>query len=154
MVSNPKIFSFDSTQVDPSVEWATPITDFLGKWVKVIFGVSEDRFIQFHTVVYGLGIAVFLVLFVIERVTGLLSRLISAMVNYCSRKSSLIIIEEFSTNLLKELSFDDLQTEYTQTMHQLSKAISDSQNNSLEQSKALYQYYLAQLQFKVRKIKI
>ena len=81
MISNPKIFSFDSTQVDPSVEWATPVTEFVGKWVRIALGVSEDRFIQFHTVVYGLGIAFFVVLFVIERVTGLLSRLISSIVN-------------------------------------------------------------------------
>jgi hypothetical protein len=44
MISNPKIFSFNSEHVDGSISWALPLTEALGRWANAWFGLSEDRF--------------------------------------------------------------------------------------------------------------
>lgn len=143
MISNPKIFSFSSSQIDPSIQWALPITELIGKWANSWFGVSADRFSQVHTVLYVFGICVFLVIFIIERVLGLVSKFISWITNCVTKKT--LHIEEFSSNLLKELNFDDLQMEYSQTLQHIAKAMHSKTDEGLKNSQALYQYFLTQL---------
>jgi hypothetical protein len=114
MISNPKIFSFESSQINPSIEWATPLTEFLGKWANTWLGVDENRFSQIHAVIYGIGICIFLILFTLERLLGLVSKVINFITGCITKRT--LIVEEFSTNLLKEINFDDLQMEYIQTV--------------------------------------
>jgi len=59
-----------------------------------------------HTVVYILGIIVFLGLFLIQRTTHLISGLTNKIVKYFTKKA--LFVEEFSANLLAEITFDDL----------------------------------------------
>ena len=112
------------------------MTEFLGKAANTWLGVNENRFSQFHTVIYSVGIWIFLIIFIAERITGLISKLI-VVITDCMTKRTLVI-EEYSTNLLKELNFDDLQMEYSQTLQNWTKAMNERANEGLKNSQALY----------------
>lgn len=85
---------------------------------------------------YAFGILCFLVLFLVEKITGVISKLINLMTN-CATKGTLVT-HEFSSNLLKELNFDDLQMEYSQTLQHLAKAMHSKTDEGLQHSKDLY----------------
>lgn len=61
--------------------------------------------------IYILGSALFITVFIVERFTGVVSRIISKVVARCTRR--IMFFEEHSSNLLKDLSLEDLQLEYS-----------------------------------------
>jgi hypothetical protein len=61
------------------------MTQFIGKWANTWFGVDVDRFSQVHVVIYGVGIFVFLVLFILQELTQVISRLIT-VITYCFQR--------------------------------------------------------------------
>jgi len=85
-----------------------------------------------HTVIYILGILIFLALFLIQRITHVISGLTNKIVKYFTKKA--LFIEEFSSNLLSEITYDDLQMEYSQTLAYLNKANFYKNDESLKDS--------------------
>lgn len=132
--------------------WARPFCTAIGELFNQWFGISQNRFYQTHVVVYGFGIFIFLILFVLEKLLGIPSFVIRNIIKLTQK--GITITQDFSSNLLAELSFDDLQMEYSQTLHHVAKAMHNKSDPSLNNSQSLYQYYLMQLQFKLRRIKI
>lgn len=143
MISNPKLFSFQSSMMDDKLTVLKPIVGFLGAWAHQWLGVHPDRFKQVHTIVYLAGIIILFALFFINKVTGVLTKLIRNVVTKLTTKT--LSVEEFSSNLLRELSFDDLQMEYSTTLTNLNKALMSKGQSVLQQSQCLMNYYVAQL---------
>jgi hypothetical protein len=104
MVSNPDIFNLDPNKVSSTN--LLPLTQFFGRWAKTFIGVSENRFKQTHSSLYILGMCIFLCMFAIERFTGILSNIISKVIDAVHNKSE--AEEQFSTNILQEISYEEL----------------------------------------------
>ena len=64
-----------------------------------------------HTVIYFIGIVIFVILFVIERFTGIFSKLIGALYGIFDEAGS----SDFSNNIFEELSPEDQRLEYAAT---------------------------------------
>jgi hypothetical protein len=51
----------------------------VSNWFNWVFGTEQSRLEQLHTIIYLIGMFVFLVMFILERFFGLVSRLIDAL---------------------------------------------------------------------------
>lgn len=109
-----------------------PLVGFLGDWAHNWLGVHPDRFKQVHTIVYLAGITFIFALFFLNKITGVLTKFIRRIVKKITTKT--LSVEEFSSNLLRELSFDDLQMEYSTTLTNLNKALMSKGQSVLKQS--------------------
>lgn len=107
MVSNPSIFGFNSVDIEKSVAWAKPFALAFGNWMESWFGVSSDRFQQTHSVIYGVGIFIFLVLFIIELLFRVVSTPIELLCKIVNKRN--VTPENKSTNMLRELEVEDLK---------------------------------------------
>jgi len=65
-----------------------PLTSFFGRWAHTFFGTSVDRFNTNHSIVYITGICSFLCLFALERITGIISRIITRLVRVINNKGN------------------------------------------------------------------
>ena len=102
MISNPDIFNFnDSDKVDSKFLRAYGAQ--ISLWFNKIFGVESTRLNQLHTIIYLIGIFIFLVCFILERLFRIFSRGINAMC-CCIRKQMVDDKQVFSCNFLTELS--------------------------------------------------
>ena len=61
-----------------------------------------------HTVIYFIGIVIFVIFFVIERFTGIFSKLIGAVYGIFDEAGS----SDFSNNIFEDLSPEDQRLEY------------------------------------------
>jgi hypothetical protein len=86
MISNPRIFSFNSNVLETEYHWAFPMSALIGRWSAAWFGTTEGRFKQVHVIVYMVGICIFLILFIIERLTGLISKLVDFIIHRFTNK--------------------------------------------------------------------
>lgn len=82
MVSNPAIFTSQEEE-NEAVEFLQNYAKFIGVGISIITGVDSDRFAQVHTVLYSAGIGIFLILFIIEQVSGTFSRLMGKFCCCC-----------------------------------------------------------------------
>lgn len=106
LMTNPLVFNPDQSKITATGEGILPLTNFFGRWAHAFFGFKENRFNSNHAIIYITGICAFLCLFAIERIFGIFSRLITRIVLVFNNKGA--NIDQFSTNLLKEISFEDL----------------------------------------------
>lgn len=113
MISNPDIFNFNDSEKIKS-KFLRLYAAQISLWFNKIFGVESTRLEQLHTIVYLIGIFVFLVCFILERVFSLFSKGINAMC-CCIRQQMVHEKEVFSCNFLAELSAQDLKHEYDMT---------------------------------------
>jgi hypothetical protein len=142
MLSNPEIFTYENEDLS-KVQWAKNYMDFFSSGFNKLFGTDQSRFAQVHTVVYFLGIALFVVLFVIERCTGFFSRVIGGCYGLFDQAET----EAFSNNIFEELSPEDQRHEYaaanTSIKHVEYRIFKQDAANP-----ALYEYYLQRLKLK------
>jgi len=78
-----------------------------------VFGTDSSRFSQVHSVVYFVGIVIFLIFFIVEQLTGLVTRMVDSFCCCLRRDENLTT---FSCDLLHELSSEDLFHEYESTV--------------------------------------
>jgi hypothetical protein len=106
LMTNPLVFNPDKSNITATGQGILPLTNFFGRWAHAFFGFKEDRFNSNHAIIYITGICAFLCLFALERITGIISRIIIRLIKIVDNKGS--SSDQFSTNLLKEISFEDL----------------------------------------------
>lgn len=71
MLTNPRIFVPTS-----EASWYDFYTDTVGEWMHVTLGAKKNRFRSVHGLVYLFGTSVFVVLFVLERTGGVVSKML------------------------------------------------------------------------------
>lgn len=114
-------------------------------------GVESERFGQVHIVIYSVGIGIFVILFVIEKITSGISSCIGKICCCCLYKNAQPDI--FSNDLYKDISKANQHKEYAEAK-KLHKEIS---NNCLKdphnEFSALRNYYKQRTQLKVKSIR-
>jgi len=103
MLSNEDIFT-NLEEDNDAVEFLKGYAAFVGSGVSALTGVSTDRFGQVHTVLYSVGVSIFLILFIIEKVSGTFSRIIGKICCCCLYKDAEPDI--FSNDLYCDISSD------------------------------------------------
>lgn len=142
MLSNPEIFTYENKDLS-KVEWAKNYMDFFSSGFNKLFGTDQTRFAQVHTVIYFIGIVLFVVLFFVERCSGVFSRLIGACCGLFDQEGA----TQFSSNIFEELSPEDQRHEYAAT----NTSIKHVEYRIFKQdagNPALYEYYLQRLKLK------
>ena len=78
MISNPDCFDFNDSD---KVKWSFLISygELVSEWFESIIGSQAGRFKQLHTIIFLIGIFIFLACFILERVFGLVSRFVSSL---------------------------------------------------------------------------
>lgn len=171
MISNPDVFSFNDAD---KVKWSLLISygELVSKWFETIIGSDADRFKQLHTIIFLIGILIFLVCFILERVFGLFSRLVSMFCCCIYRQEKHNMNIGFSNNFLAEMDIDDLLHEYRMNKVRidehsayLNAEFEAAQNKSANQevaktspdrpsSEHLHRYFLQRLKLKHKHIKM
>ena len=101
MISNPEIFSTE-TDVNETVQFLQGYARFIGLVVTTVTGVESSRFSQVHTIIYAFGIGVFLILFVVEKVSRTFSRLLRNVFCCCLYRDTETKV--VSTDLFRDIS--------------------------------------------------
>jgi hypothetical protein len=84
----------------------------VSNWFEFLFGTETDRLKQLHTIIYLVGVLIFLVFFILERTLGLFSRFVDLMCCCIRNQEKENASAGFSNNFLAEMSIDDLLHEY------------------------------------------
>ena len=149
MLSNPDIFTYENKDLGIP-EWTeTYVKIFSGLGVNVL-GAEPERFNQIHTVIYCFGIGIFLILFVIEKITGSISKLIGKCFYVLNDEEKNL---NFSTDIYLDLSPEDQNAEFTQ----VNTAIKHVEYRLMKGdagNPALYRYYKERLKLKRADLKI
>lgn len=96
---------------------------FIGGGISVLTGVDSDRFGQVHTVFYSVGIGIFTILFVIEKVSGTFSRVMGKVCCCGLRKDE--ELDVFSNDLYNDINMEGQRKEYDEAkrLHNKIKAL-------------------------------
>lgn len=70
--------------------------------ITIVTGVDNERFGQVHTVLYSAGIGVFMILFIIEKLTGFFSALMGKICCCCLYRNTEDV--NTSTDLYRDIS--------------------------------------------------
>lgn len=112
MLSQPDIFTSED---DPNlaVNQMQNYAKFIAIGIQAVTGVESDRFGQVHTVLYSVGIGIFLILFIVEKLTSFISTTLAKVCCCCLNRDA--SLAAFSDDISKEISLDVLQKEYEDT---------------------------------------
>lgn len=99
MLSNPDIFVGEGDDNKPTGFFQS-ISEFTTIGIRLLTGVESERFKQAHIIFYAIGTGAFLVLFLIEKITGFFSRCIGRACCCLDRDST---DEIFSNEIFGEI---------------------------------------------------
>ena len=119
--------------------------------MSTILAVNQDRFKTIHGVIYLSGTIVFIGFFVLEKLFGIFSKLVSIVCCCLNRDAALTT---FSTDLLSEIDSDRLEQEYSETVtliRDLSSMLGTPAEN--EANAQLLEFFCQRLEFKLKQIK-
>ena len=109
MISNPAIFADEDA--DDAVAFLAYYAKFIGIGVTWLTGVESVRFEQTHTILYSAGIGIFLICFIIEKVSGTCSSIMGKICCCCLYKDTQEA--SFSNDLFNDIAGDKQSDEYT-----------------------------------------
>ena len=112
MLSNPDIFVSEEDD-NQAVEFFQSYSEFIASGISILTGVDSERFGQVHTVLYSVGIGIFTILFIIEKVSQTFSRLMSKTCCCCLNKNAEVAV--FSNDLYNDISMEGQRKEYEET---------------------------------------
>lgn len=75
MLSNPEIFVGDGSDNKPTGIFED-VSKFITLIIQALTGVDSQRFNQAHTIFYAIGTTIFVILFILEKITGFFSRFV------------------------------------------------------------------------------
>lgn len=78
--------------------------------ITVVTGVDNERFGQVHTVLYSAGIGIFVILFIVEKITGFISGLIDKLCCCCMYRDTEPALN--SNDLFRDISSEAQRKEY------------------------------------------
>ena len=102
MISNPAIFADE--EADDAVAFLAYYAKFIGIGVTWLTGVESVRFEQTHTILYSAGIGIFLICFIIEKVSGTCSGIMGKICCCCLYKDTQEA--SFSNDLFNDIAGD------------------------------------------------
>ena len=150
MMSNEDIFT-NVEEDNTAVEFLKGYAAFVGIGISALTGVDSERFGQVHTVLYSVGVSIFVVLFIIEKVTHTFSKIIEKICCCCLRKDAEEAV--FSNDLYCDISSDAQRKEYIEAKRQM-KLINESiQKDQYHEFAAMRSYYAERMTLKVNSIK-
>ena len=109
MLSNPEIFTSEEED-NQSVAFFKFYAKFVSLGITATTGVDSDRFGQAHTVLYCVGVGIFVVLFILEKVSGTFSRIMGKFCCCCLYKDA--EPDVFSDNIYKDISVNSQRKEF------------------------------------------
>lgn len=119
--------------------------------ITVATGVDNQRFGQVHTVLYSAGIGVFVILFIIEKITGFISGIVGKLCCCClyrNTEASLV-----STDLFRDISSDAQRKEYMEAKDSLRRVKNSVAKEEYSEWTALRQYATDRFSLKIKTIK-
>ena len=137
MISNPDIFTYENIDLS-EIGWSKGYVKSFSKGFTYVFGVETTRFNQIHTVLYILGITLFLLLFLIEECTGFFGTFVGGCLNLLDADKK---TKTFSNDIYKELSAEDQLYEY-QNINTAIKHVEYRLFRGDAANPALYKYFL------------
>ena len=150
MISNPEIFSSEEDD-NQAVAFLQTYSKFIGVGISFLTGVDSSRFGQVHTVLYSFGIGIFIILFIIEKLSWTFSSAISKFCCCCLNKDT--EPDAFSSDIYKEISNESQRKEYKECK-QLHKKVNDLiTNDPNNEFTAVRNYYLQRIELLVKTIR-
>lgn len=144
MLSNPDIFTYENEKLS-APRWMQGYASLFSKGATRLLGDQyEERFSQVHTVIYCFGIGIFLFLFVLDKVTGLLTKLFAKLYNALDDQHK---EREFSMDIYSELSPDQQHAEHQSTSTAV-KHIDYRITRGDSKNPLLYEYFHERLKLK------
>lgn len=131
MLSNPDIFTYKEEDHEGN--------HFISSLLERLFGLESERFQQPHTVLYLVGIIIFLICFILERVFGLMTKLVYCCCCGCIDLSK--NRDSHSTDIYRELSREDQQHEFYMTNLKLKKNRAYLIKNNDKEDAQMMKYY-------------
>lgn len=111
MLSNQEIFTSEEDD-NKALVFFQGYAKLVAVGISTLTGVDSTRFEQVHVVFYSVGIGIFLILFIIEKVSGTWSRLMSKLCCFCLYRDT--EPELFSQDIYKDVSAEAQHKEYTE----------------------------------------
>ena len=109
MMSNPEIFTSEEDD-NQAIEFFQSYAKVIAVGISIVTGVDSERFGQVHTVFYSVGIGMFVILFVIEKLTGFFSKVMGKACCCCLYKDA--EVDVFSNDLYSEINMEGQRKEY------------------------------------------
>ena len=150
MLSNPDIFVSEEDD-NQAVEFFQSYAEFIASGISILTGVDSERFGQVHTVLYSVGIGIFTILFIIEKVSQTFSRLMSKTCCCCLNKNAEVAV--FSNDLYNDISMEGQRKEYEETKRLHGKIKQMVRRDPYHEFQALRSYYQTRILLKIKQIK-
>ena len=118
MLSNPEIFTSEEDE-NKAVTFFQGYAKFVTIAIKIVTGVDSARFEQVHIVFYAVGVSLFIILFVIEKLTRVISNGIDKLCCCCLKRDT--EPDLFSNDIFTEISGVDQRKDYHETKRLIKK---------------------------------
>lgn len=138
MLSNPEIFSSEEDD-NEAVAFFQVYAKFIALGISFLTGVDSDRFGQVHTVLYCVGVGIFCVLFILEKVSGTFSRIMGKFCCCCLYKDA--EPDVFSSDIYRDISSEAQRKEYEESKLLNKKIATLVKNDPHSEFIALRNYY-------------
>ena len=119
--------------------------------LSLLTGVDSERFGQVHTVFYSVGIGLFTILFIIEKVSGTFSKLMGKACCCCLYKDA--VVDVFSNDLYNDINIEGQRKEYEEAKRLHGKIKSAYRKDPYNEFSALRLYYQWRILLKIKQIK-
>lgn len=150
MLSNPDIFTSEEDE-NTAVVVLQGYAKFVTIGIKIVTGVDTARFEQVHTVFYTIGIGIFMIFFIIEKLTGFFSRVMGRLCCCCLYRDQ--EPEVFSNDIFREISSESQRKEYLETKQLVKKMNESIEKEPNSEFTQLRKYYKQRLAYKIKNMR-
>ena len=150
MLSNPDIFTSEEED-NQAVDFFREYAEFIASGISILTGVDSERFGQIHTVLYSVGISIFSVLFIIEKVSNTFSRLMRKICCCCLNKNA--EVDVFSNDLYNDINMESQRKEYDEAKRLHAKIKQAVRRDPHHEFQALRYFFQTRILLKIKQIK-
>ena len=150
MLSNPEIFTTEEEE-NLAIGFFAGYAKTVALGISALTGVNSDRFGQVHTVLYSVFVGIFLIFFIMEKVSGTFSRIMDKVCCRCLHKDS--GPGAFSNDLFCDIGSEAQRKEYAEAKATLTALKDKIRKEPHNEFLALRTYYMQRLELKIKSIR-